>query len=417
MNVDSKAGFTSRLGLVLGLAFLVSFYLLYHFVAVKYGFQIERSFCAVSGSFDCDEVARSRYSEIFGIPLAGWGIFFYSLFSYFVILIRRAARSGQNWVGLSDVLFFLAASSIVTSVGLFLVSHFLITKLCLFCCVLYFANFCLFALLWLNNPQRLSIPIRFFTGLKTLLFGLTATQLKGAMLVGIATLSLGYFSPELLVENYFKPRELRNVDRVLLEPLFRAWKSALVRDVPFSLDGPEPDFHLGNVDAKVVIVEFSDFECPICKSYARYLHKIFQTDLADKVLLIAKSFPLDQSCNEQLKREMHKFACDAASYARCAGVGSTQRFWSVHNGLMDLFDTNKDTMKELVLKLGVADDSFNSCINDPRVVTRIKQDIDLGRKLGIQGTPTFFINGKQLPQVSPERFEGVLRMIVAEATR
>lgn len=417
MFADSKTGFITRLSLVLGMAFLVSGYLLYHFVAVKYGFQIERSFCAVSGAFDCDEVARSQFSEFFGVPVAGWGIAFYSIFAYFLLLLRTELRSDRSGAKLCDVLFALAAIGTLSSLALFLVSHFLIGKLCLFCCILYFANFCLLAVMWLNNPGGLSPARRFASGLRAPFTDLPRTQLKGGILVAVVTVAFGFFSPELLIENYFRPRELQNVDRVVLEPVFKMWKSSLVREVPFTLDGPEPDYYLGNVDAKVVIVEFSDFECPICKTYSRYLHRLFQSDLADKILLIAKSFPLDQSCNDQLKREMHKFACQASYYARCAGAGGVQRFWRMHDGLMELFDTNAETMKDLVLKLRVGDDSFNACINDPRVKDRVKADIELARKLGIQGTPTFFINGKQLPQITPERFEGVLRMIVAEATR
>ena len=414
MKQEVGTNFTSRLLLVLILAFLVSFYLLYHFVAVKYGYQIDRSFCAVSGSFDCDEVARSKYSVFFGIPVAGWGIIFYSLFTYLLFVVRRSIGRTEDAAKFTDILFFMAGIAVIASLSLFAVSHFLIQKLCLFCCVLYFANLCLFVIVSLNNLSGLSVAGRFINGARGLFFGLSKVQSKNIRLIALVTVVGAYFSPELLVNYYFKPREARNSDRVLLEPLYQAWKSSLSRDVPFELDGPEPDFFLGNIDAKVVIVEFSDFECPICKSYARYIRKMFEGDLASKVLFISKAYPLDRSCNDQVKREMHKFACEASYYARCAGGGGSQRYWAVHDGLMDLFDTNKDTMKELILKLGVGDDSFNSCINQTQVKARVQQDLELGRKLGIPGTPAFFINGKQLPQIAPERFEGVVRMILKE---
>ena len=93
------------------------------------------------------------------------------------------------------------------------------------------------------------------------------------------------------------------------------WEQAPTRDIPIEAGR---DFILGPEDARVTLVEFSDFECPYCRNAANGVHDIMEKFDGD-VRLVFKNFPLDVACNQQMKEPMHRLACKAATLAWCAG--------------------------------------------------------------------------------------------------
>jgi protein-disulfide isomerase len=137
---------------------------------------------------------------------------------------------------------------------------------------------------------------------------------------------------------------------------------------------------LGSENAVVQIVEFADYECPYCQKVNEDLNKLRQ-QFGEQVSVVYKDFPLP----------MHPLAARAAEAARCAGAQG--KFWEFHDSL---FETKRLQVKQLkeeagTLKLDTA--RFNQCLDGGEQVAAVKKDAQEGRRLGLEGTPSFFVNG------------------------
>ena len=147
----------------------------------------------------------------------------------------------------------------------------------------------------------------------------------------------------------------------------------------------------GNPEAPVVIVEFSDFQCPYCRSVEPTLKKVL-AKYEGRVSLAYRDLPL---------RDIHPQAQLAAEASRCAGEQG--RFWEYHDLLLE--NPNKLTREGLVEQargLKVDEKQFDSCLSSGKYKAQIEQDRQLGLKAGLTGTPGFFINGNMLSGNLPQ---------------
>lgn len=153
----------------------------------------------------------------------------------------------------------------------------------------------------------------------------------------------------------------------------------------------------GNPQAKVTIVEFSDFQCPFCGFVEPTLGKIFET-YPDKVKLVYKNYPLPS----------HENAENAALAALCAK--EQDKYWEYHDKLFE----NQESLKESDLKkyaadLGLKTEDFNSCLESKKYKSQIETDVMEANKVGVRGTPAFFINGRSLYGAQPfEKFQEII---------
>jgi protein-disulfide isomerase len=137
---------------------------------------------------------------------------------------------------------------------------------------------------------------------------------------------------------------------------------------------------LGSDKAPVQVIEFADYECPYCQKVNEDLKRL-REQFRDQVSVAYKDFPLP----------MHPLAARAAEAARCAGAQG--KFWEYHD---DLFEHKRLQMTELkaearTLKLDTA--RFDQCLDSGEQTAAVKKDAAEGQRLGLLGTPSFFING------------------------
>jgi protein-disulfide isomerase len=162
--------------------------------------------------------------------------------------------------------------------------------------------------------------------------------------------------------------------------------------------------HRGPTDAWVTVVEFSDFECPFCRSEQPVLTNIEVTYGAD-VRLVFKHFPLPS---------IHPHAEAAAVAAECAREQG--KFWEMHDLLFTsaLDDATLLDDAEQVPGLDVA--AWQACLNAPEAADRVAADLALGTSLGIEATPTFVVNGVPVVgAVSESELRAVIDRARAEA--
>lgn len=150
----------------------------------------------------------------------------------------------------------------------------------------------------------------------------------------------------------------------------------------------------GPVDAPIVMVVFTDFECPYCAETATTLDQVLRQYPKD-VKLVFKNFPLQQ---------IHKFSGMAAVAALAAD--SQGKFWEFHDLLFKDYDKlNDQKLKEIVKKLNLNEAEFDKKMTDPQIIHKIRQDLMDGVHAEVRGTPTVFINGRMLKDRTMEGFK------------
>jgi protein-disulfide isomerase len=154
----------------------------------------------------------------------------------------------------------------------------------------------------------------------------------------------------------------------------------------------------GGANAPVTIVEFSDFHCPFCKRVLPTL-KALEERYGDKVRLVFRDLPLDQ---------LHPGARKAHEAARCAHEQG--KFWAYHDVLFENAPrSSADDLRGFARDVGLDVSKFDACVTSGRHREAVQKDIEEATRLGVNGTPAFFINGQLLSGALPlESFARVI---------
>jgi protein-disulfide isomerase len=141
----------------------------------------------------------------------------------------------------------------------------------------------------------------------------------------------------------------------------------------------------------VTITEFSDYECPHCRQAHAQLRAIVAR-FPDRVRLIHRHFPLDQECNRSIERPFHETACRAAVIAECAGRAG--HFWEANDFLFEpSISLNALSAKEIAAELKLDPAALERCMKDEGLAA-VKNDIEVGIALKLEGTPAFLVDGQ-----------------------
>src|SRR5262249_45366583 len=110
---------------------------------------------------------------------------------------------------------------------------------------------------------------------------------------------------------------------------------------------------------------------------------------------VFRHFPLDNRCNREMQQQLHPDACLAAAAAECAG--QQNRFWEYHDLLFEHQKAlDRDSLFRYARDLDLDIAQFRTCLDDPATMARIAEDVSAGAHLGIESTPTIFINGRRI---------------------
>jgi protein-disulfide isomerase len=150
----------------------------------------------------------------------------------------------------------------------------------------------------------------------------------------------------------------------------------------------------GSSKAQVTIVEFSDFQCPFCSRVLPTLDRLIK-EYPDKIRVFFKHNPLP-------------FHSDAPLAAQAAVAAEAQgKFWQMHDILFkNQQNIKRPDLEKYAKEIGLDVEKFKKDIDSPATKKRVDDDTELGKKLGVQGTPNFFINGRPLRGAVPyEQFK------------
>jgi protein-disulfide isomerase len=165
---------------------------------------------------------------------------------------------------------------------------------------------------------------------------------------------------------------------------------------------------LGDPKAPITLVEYSDFECPVCRN----LHDALRGLLPKypQVKVIFKDFPIDA---------IHPWARTAALAGRCAYQQNPKAFWKVYDLIYDNQDlisaaTAWDKMLDLAGRAGLNTDTFKSCLASAQAAAEVDASLANGQLLEVRATPTVFVNGRRISGADPHTVQQYIDYEVAQ---
>ena len=366
--------------------------------------------CDINESISCQQVFQSAYGSVAGVPVAAGG----AIWSALVLLLAAAGMRHRNSELAGRVAGYIFALAIVGLAAVFYfgyASFFVLGQACLVCMTMYAAIAGIFLVSASAATSLTSIPSRLGQDLGALTKSQTATTLAVAWLA--ASIALVVLFPRDPVEAAATGTEAA-ATQAPPEPELEPLSEEQIAEWEKYLDSqPRVAELLPMGDAKVRVVKFNDYQCPACRqTWALYHGIIARYEAAHPGVFVYNSldFPLELECGAG--NAGHGAACEAAAAVRMARATNKHReleAWLFNN---QSFDMTRDDVKR-----GLRDVAQVTNFDEqyPKVVEQVRADAQLGQKLGVSSTPTFYINGIKLGSLRPTYFDATIRYALKKA--
>lgn len=362
-----------------------SLYSIKHHMELKLQGHTEAA-CNINSLINCDAVAASKYSEVFGTPLGVWGLGYFFAMTILAGTILAGHKSAKehepSWILLSLV-------GLIGSIGLGAISLGILGKVCIVCIIVYAASTLQAILAWFAWRSRdASVSGKGIDfSVKTLASGLSTAAIAAAL----AVIGFNLIKPAAQLPTELQDLPGKHDGRGSL-PVF----APNPVDIPVyksAYSGLGEDYRKGPDDAKIVIVEFADYMCPACGQTAPVIEELHR-QLGQRALIVFKNYPLSNECNSSVQSNMHPYSCEISKLARCAGRYG--KFWDYHlKAFEEQARASSEKAREWGKSVGLSDDQMKECLASPDILAKIKEDVEIGNKAGVNATPTIFINGRK----------------------
>jgi protein-disulfide isomerase/uncharacterized membrane protein len=339
------------------------------------------SFCNVSATVNCDVVLGSQYASLIGLPVSAWAIAYYLVTLCMLVGVVLAARAPMR-ATLGSLIFAGAVWGLLFSLYMAAVAFFVLQTICLMCTALYLVSIGLFLASWyLRKALRVA-------GRRQAVARAGQDRLVFLAGIAVALVLIAVGGWEALGRGA-NPTNAAEIKR--RHPDFYRWYlSQPVAEMPVDAGRNTR----GNANAPVTIVEFSDFECGHCAAFHDSLDDVLRR-MGPSVRVVFRHFPLDSACNPKIGVSVHAAACLAAVAAECAGEQG--KFWPYHNILFaHQQELGRAFLIQYAARLGMDVARFTQCLGSEEAQARVREDAAEGVRLGIDSTPTLFINGRKI---------------------
>lgn len=292
-------------------------------------------FCQFGGG--CNTVLSSPYAAMMGIPLPWLGLGVYVTL-LMLLLLAYAMGSGPVSKRMLDAVFFLSLAGLSVSASLMFIQFVLLTSFCLLCTI----SAAVMTSLFLVVRKAICAPV--FSGSPGGAFTLAGFACSSVIVL-------------CLIARF--PFQATQLDL----------STAIVS---------------GSADAKVQLIVFSDFECPICAKLAKVIERV-RMEYPRDVLVAFRHFPLEE----------HSQAIPAAVAAECAAQQGA--FWQYHDALFaDNTRLTERHFLETAEKLGLDRQQFQACLRSEQARKKVESSFRDAMNNGLPGTPVLFLNGKMI---------------------
>ena len=358
------------------------------------------SFCDVNATVSCTQAYLSRYGSFLGVPVAVAGVFYFLL----VLLLVAIGGSDTSRARESVPAYVFALSTVGLAFALYLAwaSYVQLKTFCMLCAATYVAVVALFIISGgATTFPMTTLPRRAPRDFRTLFSSPLAVVLALLYIVGAGSV-IAYF-----------PSETAHAQTAAapMTPLTDQQRAELVKWWDLQ---PRVDMSVPPDGAKVLLVGFSDFQCPHCRS-AHESYKGLNAKYSgnSQVRFIARHFPLEGECNPNAPNGSHLAACEAAAavvMARQTGKAAVMEDWLYEHQTTLTPSMVRDAAKDVG---GIAD--FNGWY--AKALEEVKADARMGGLLGVTSTPTYFLNGRKLPPgvVPPEYIDALITVELQRA--
>jgi protein-disulfide isomerase len=315
--------------------------------------------------------------------------------------------------------FSIAFLTVLHAVFLFYVSKTELHFVCLWCMRMYAVNLSSFVLIWLaarGSPltligSTLADLIRWPTAMRAAAGIFVAVLSVGIIVQKSERASLnGAAGPEPEVVASDKVTKVGG-DKILVDQKgeipVSSWTVKTEDNNERELTLRPDDIWKGNPNAKVVLVEFADFECGFCKRFSSELERLYEA-YGDRILFVFRFYAMDPACNPGVTHRLHRHACAASQSGICARRQG--KFWAFHDmAFKNQHKLDLDALREYARVVGLDMEQFNACMRDPSSRALVHTYGEDGKTLDIHGTPRLYINGVRYR--GPRTAEAVAREV------
>lgn len=224
-------------------------------------------------------------------------------------------------------------------------------------------------------------------------------ELPGFMDVSV---HLSYNNQTLPVQHFYMSKDGKKVFRAEVYDINKS---------PFQANLDKLDVKgapsLGPANAPVTLIVFSDFQCPLCKAEAEVIHKEIPAAFPDKVRVYFRDFPLEA---------LHNWARQAAIGGRCVYKLNPAAFWDYHDWMFENqtyigLDNINSKLQEFATQKGLDGMQFSRCLESKSTEPEVNASLAVGNSLGLNATPTLFLNGRKLEGAVPwETLQTLIKM-------
>lgn len=345
------------------------------------------SLCGAGEHINCDAVLSSDWAHIGAIPLAHLGLVYFVALALWFIIVGLPNRAGRFWhlVPLIIILIGAAISAWLTYV---MIAR--LPTLCPWCLAAHIINGLLLIttlLAWPRQQPASAIipPAAYPSGVRA---GITLASIgAGTVIMTLAALVYVHSNASLQCQRLYRDAT-NNIDYLAWR-----WQSAPLQEIPVR----STDFTIGHADAPHTLVVFSDFECSGCAQFfsqAEPLVSQFPKDLR----CVFKHYPLTTTCNPYAARSMHIHACEAALAAEAAAsITSGPKLREYYALLYTRSgDLAQRPYEQWAQSIGLDSQAFAKAMASSAATDKLRVDIELGHRLGVEGTPTMFLDGRRM---------------------
>src|SRR5688500_15249227 len=357
------------------------------------------SFCDVNETVSCEAVYRSSYGTMFGVPVAAGG----AIWSAFVLMLAGYGMRKPRSETAGRVAGYLFLTSIVGLAAVFYfgyASFFVLGTTCLLCVAVY-----------------LSVIGIFFFSNAAAPAGLAAVRTAGADIAGplcsppalglgtawlVASLALvGLFPREAILDASPAQQQVQVPVETIDPTALTEWQKWL--DAQPSVAEVRP-----GDGVKVRIVKFNDYQCPACRMTYLAYHDIiakYEASHPGAFRFETRDFPLETECGFG---GVHGSACEAAVAVRLARAKNKDK--EIEAWLFE----RQATMNRDLVKQGLQQIAQVSNFDDEyaKTLEQVRADARLGQQLGVEGTPTFFLNGIEVGSLRPAYFDAAIAYLL-----
>jgi uncharacterized membrane protein/protein-disulfide isomerase len=366
------------------------------------------SFCDVNETVSCEAVYKSEYGTVAGVPVAAGGVVWSALVLLLVGYGMRNPRS-ESAGRVAGYVFLLSVIGLASVFYFGYASFFVLKKACPLCMAVYVSVIGVFLFSSSLAPSLGSLFSHLRDDIGDTVSSPNAMGLGALWLLGSLAL-VALFPREAIQEPGSGAAAAAAVPLETLDSAqlaeWHAWIDAQPR-VPQVVA-------LMPAGVKVQVIKFNDYQCPACRmTYFAYkdIFAKYEASNPQDFRYDSRDFPLD---SESGMGGIHAFACEASVAVRLAKAKDPAKGKELENWLFE----RQDTLSRDLAKRGLSEiaqvNSFDA--DYPKTLEAIRADVQLGTSVGVNGTPTFFLNGIRINSLRPAYLDAAIAYLLSKGT-